>query len=72
VTLHEYNAAKELYSADAPFYALIMAAMLKADDRNIAKLRSAWPDIYYELDERYHTPGGLTLPEAIVREGLSS
>ena len=72
MSLHEYNAAKELYRADAPFYALIMAAMLKADGNNIDKLRSSWPDIYDELDERYHTPGGLVATEAIVREGLSS
>jgi hypothetical protein len=62
VSLYDYEASKQLALNDPPFAALIMAAMRKADTDNQAKLRAAWPDVWAELDARYHAPGG-RLPE---------
>lgn len=47
------------------FYGLVMALMRWADDSNLAKLRSAWPEVYDELRQRYNAPGGLLPGEAI-------
>ena len=52
IGLHSYHKALRLHRKDEPFYALIMAAMLKADSDNIAKLREAWPHVYEELNRR--------------------
>ena len=67
---HEYLVSQELAEKDHPFYALIMAAMRKADTTNEAKLKAAWPEVWKELYARYHAPGGaLTENElAYVRE----
>lgn len=62
MSLHEYRAAQEIVNADPPFYALIMAAMRRADTFNLAKLRAAFPDIYREVEARYNAPGAV-LPE---------
>lgn len=59
MSYHEYLAAKELLSADPPFYALLMAAMQRADTDNTNKLRAAWPELWDEVSTRYHAPGGL-------------
>lgn len=58
MSFYDYSRAIEMYKADEPFYALIMAAMLKADTDNLARLRKIFPDINLELTERYHSPGG--------------
>jgi hypothetical protein len=50
---HEYQTALDLHRDDVPFYALIAAAMLKADTFNTARLMSAWPEIYRAVDARY-------------------
>lgn len=55
---HEYEASKSLSKSDPPFYALIMAAMLKADSQNIILLRAAWPEVWEELEARYNSPDG--------------
>jgi len=52
---------------DPPFYALIMAAMRKADSSNTDKLAAAFPDVWGELKARYHAPGGL-LPSEQQKE----
>ena len=57
--LTEYRAGLELYASNADFYGLIMAAMLRADTMNMAKLRSVFPAQYDELKARYDAPGGL-------------
>jgi hypothetical protein len=56
---YDYIASKTLSEYDAPFYALIMAAMRQADSTNAAKLRSAWPDVWDELQARYNAPDGV-------------
>ena len=58
-----YHQSIELAKRDPPFYALIMAAMRKADSTNLPKLREAFPDVWLELNARYHAPGGLLPPE---------
>ena len=55
---HAYLVSQELAAKDHPFYALIMAAMRKADTDNTAKLKAAWPEVWKELMLRYHAPGG--------------
>lgn len=56
---HEYEVAKTLWLDDAPFYGLVMGAMLRADTINAARLRSAFPEIWAELQARYDAPGGI-------------
>jgi hypothetical protein len=62
LSLHGYLAAVELVKKDEPFFGLIMAAMMKADDHNLVRLKVCWPDVWDELEKRYHAPGG-RLPE---------
>lgn len=59
MSLYDYRASQELEKKDVPFYALIMAAMRKADSTNIWKLRVAWPELWTELEARYHAQGGV-------------
>jgi hypothetical protein len=44
---------------DPPFYALIMAAMTKADTDNLIKLQNAFPDVWVELQARYNAVRGI-------------
>lgn len=55
---HDYLYGMSLEADDAPFYGLIQAAMRRADTNNLEKLKEAWPEVWEELQERYHTPGG--------------
>jgi hypothetical protein len=61
MTRFDYEASKHLLQGDPPFYALIMAAMRKADDENLSYLKHGWYGVWQELQERYNAPGG-TLP----------
>ena len=63
MSLHEYRAARDLVEQDVPFYALIMAAIMRADSGNVVLLRDAFPDTYVEVDGRYNAPGGLLVGE---------
>lgn len=56
MSYRDYQTSKVL--DDVPFYALIMAAMRKADTDNKEKLEREWPETYRELVERYNDPGG--------------
>lgn len=58
MSYHEYRASHEIAQHDYPFYALVMAAMRKADTRNAAILQRAYPNVWAELEERYNAPGG--------------
>jgi len=57
MSYHEYQVASQLALADHPFYALIMAAMQRADTVNGALLRSAFPGVWAEVEARYNAPG---------------
>ena len=66
-----YHLAVRLARQDTDFYALIMAAMMRADSDNAARLRQAFPSLWYETQERYDAPGGLLEGETMT-EGMSS
>jgi len=59
MSLYDYRASCEISATDPPFYALIMAAMRKADSVNAFKLLAAFPETYAEFEARYNAPGGL-------------
>jgi len=62
MSLYDYRVSIHLAADDPPFYALIMAAMRKADTDDLEELRAAWPDVWDELCRRYKAGGG-RLPE---------
>lgn len=55
MSLYDWKKALELRDADVPFHALIMAAVLKADDSNKSLLWAAWPGVFEEVRARYHS-----------------
>jgi hypothetical protein len=57
MSLHEYAISRELAERDLPFFALVMAAMRRADTVNAERLRAAFPDVWAELQARYDAPG---------------
>jgi len=61
----DYRAAQQLEVDDVPFYALIMAAMRRADTDNTNKLAAAFPEVWQELRARYNAPGG-HLPNEVL------
>ena len=52
MSYHEYHVSSQLALEDPPFYALIMAAMRKADTVNGALLRAAFPAVWAEVEAR--------------------
>lgn len=58
MSYHEYAIGREIAGQDFPFYALIQAAMRKADTENLDRLRQAFPEVWAELRERYYARGG--------------
>ena len=56
---HSYEMGRTLAKQDWPFYALIQAAMRRADTQNLRALQSAFPETWADLDARYNAPGGL-------------
>ena len=71
MSYYDYKMSQEINAYDYPFYALIMAAFRQADTDNLGKLRQAFPKTWAEFEERYNTPGGLSvgeLKERIVSE----
>jgi len=59
MTLHDYEVSKAIEVANYPFYALIMAAMRKADSSNQLTLAFGFPEVWKELQYRYWSAGGL-------------
>jgi hypothetical protein len=74
VSRYDYEMSREvvfyMYEQRWPFYALIMAAMREADESNLVLLRTCWPEVYGELEARYHAPGG-RLPSDPDGDGAS-
>lgn len=58
MSLYDYKESQQLMRGDPGFYALVMAAMRKADSDNAEKLQRAFPATWEELQERYNSPGG--------------
>lgn len=66
-----YRASVVLEREDPPFYALVMAAMRKADSTNLPRLIAAFPDVWADLYARYHAPLGLLETDPpLLRERL--
>jgi hypothetical protein len=63
MSLHSYHVSLKLLKNDPPFCSLIMAALRKADTRNLAILSRAFPEVWTELDRRYNAPRLGVLPE---------
>ena len=59
MSYYDYRVSADIAMHDYPFYGLIMAAMRQADTANLAKLCAVFPEVWVELDERYHAPGGI-------------
>lgn len=59
MSLYDYEQSRKLFESDVPFYALVMAAMRRADTDNIERLRTAFPELWHELNARYNAPGGV-------------
>ena len=57
INFYEYDESRNLLRHG--FYALLMAAMRKADTPNTVKLQAAWPEVWADLQERYDAPGGV-------------
>ena len=59
MSLYEYRESLLIAQKDFGFYALIMAAMLKAASTdNMFRLQRVFPETWIELQKRYHAPGG--------------
>ena len=58
MSLFDYYEAVKLTQDDPPFYALIMAAMMRADSDNSVLLAEAFPEIFAEVTLRYNSAGG--------------
>lgn len=54
----DYIAGRAIADKEYPFYAIIMAAMRRADTENLQKLQEAFPGTFKELRTRYNSPGG--------------
>jgi hypothetical protein len=59
MSLYDYRTSLKLEATECSFYALIMAAMRKADTDNLIKLKMAFPEVYDELSKRYYAPQGV-------------
>jgi len=58
VSSYDFSIAEQIHRNDPPFKALIMAAILKADEVNKRLLKVAFPDLTEEVWLRYNSPGG--------------
>ena len=67
----DYKASLKIACEDYTFYALIMAAMRKADTDNLALMKSAWPFVWEDLQERYNAPGGFLTEREMEEFGES-
>jgi hypothetical protein len=57
-TLADYQDSKKLSAADHSLATLIFAAIRKADNYNLARLKMIFPEYYDEFMARYQAPGG--------------
>lgn len=54
----DYWKMKRLIREDLPFYAALAYLICKADDRNLERIRRAWPGEVTRMQERYNAPAG--------------
>lgn len=67
MSLYDYEVGRQIAIEEYPFYAIIQAAMRQADTDNLTKLRTAFPDVYRELQVRINAPGGYLPGEAYLK-----
>lgn len=70
-----YQLGSRLARADVDFYALVIAAMMRADTENAERLRAAFPELWAETQARYDAPGGTVNGEELtagMREWLDA
>lgn len=65
---YQVYAHSRILSGDASFYALLHAAIRRADSDNLAKLEMVFPADVNEVRYRYNAPGGMTPDELALRE----
>lgn len=58
LNLYDYEASRNISAESPPFYALIAAAMRRADSINTEKLKMVFPGVYADLVARYNAPDG--------------
>ena len=58
MSFDEYHEGRRIAAQNYPFYAIIQAAMRQADTDNLQKLKQEWPEVWEDLDKRWHAPGG--------------
>jgi hypothetical protein len=58
MSFYEYEEGKVIAAKEPSFYALIQAAMRRADTNNLEMLKGCWPETWAELFARYHSPDG--------------
>lgn len=58
MSLYDYQEGLEIVAKKYSFYALIHAAMRRADTDNLEMLKGCWPEVWLELRARYNAPGG--------------
>ena len=59
MSLYDFESALKISERQQPFPALVMAAWLRADERNRARLAGAFPAVVDELERRLRSPGGV-------------
>jgi len=59
MSIYDYEVSQKISQSNPPYYALIMAAMRKADSDNTLLLRIAYPELWNEMQKRYNAPGGV-------------
>lgn len=61
MSLYDYKVGQKIVCqyGDDEFYGLIQACMRVADTDNLHLLRQAFPQVWDDLQARYHAPGGL-------------
>jgi hypothetical protein len=59
MSLWDYECSIEISKRDEPFYALLMAAIRKADNNNLRRLEMAFPEVVDEFKKRYDAPFGV-------------
>ena len=62
MSLYDYEESQRISAQDYQFYALLFAAMRKADSYNVERLQDAFPEEWAEFVRRYNAPAGV-LPE---------
>lgn len=66
MSLYDYHYSRKLSKDDPPFFALLMAAMRKADSDNAQLLRNTFPDIWEEFQGRYNASLGVLPQDGVV------